>query len=255
MEVKEMVCKGQNINAQVYKGQVIVIPGGGGGDIDPEAIKEAVDEYLEANPPAQGAPGKDGQDGYTPVKYVDYFTPEEVEEIAQQAAGMVEVPEGGGSEWRLVEKVELNKDVSVVEVNISDPAQEVYVIMKTKAGYADGTELTGTATSGKITFGTIGANGNSNGNAAIARLSSFHGIQLFLSGFAYAKVVRGGVLALHWLVTDTTNAPAPCMTSHNSTTDVWAIASIRINSPYKYVSGSGDVGRIVSGSSMEVWAK
>jgi hypothetical protein len=100
MEVKEMVRKGQNINAQVFKGQVIIIPGGGGGDIDPEAIKEAVDEYLEANPPAQGAPGKDGadgKDGYTPVKGVDYFTPAEVEEIAAQAAEMVEVPDSGGN--------------------------------------------------------------------------------------------------------------------------------------------------------------
>lgn len=36
----------------------------------PEDIQIAVDEYLEANPPAQGEPGKDG---YTPVKGVDYF--------------------------------------------------------------------------------------------------------------------------------------------------------------------------------------
>lgn len=70
-----------------------------GGTVDPEAIKEAVDDYLEANPPAQGAPGKDGQDGkdgedgYTPVKGVDYFTPSEVEEIAAQAAALVEVPD------------------------------------------------------------------------------------------------------------------------------------------------------------------
>ena len=158
MEVKEMVRKGQNINAHVYKGQVIVIPGGGG-EISPEAIKEAVDEYLEANPPAQGtpgkdgadgkdgAPGKDGQDGYTPVKGVDYFTPAEVEEIAQQAAGMVEVPEadipkelpnpfalnltgavnatydgskpvaivipqGGGSEWRFIRTVTIPEDIT-----------------------------------------------------------------------------------------------------------------------------------------------
>lgn len=67
--------------------------GTGSGAINPEAIKEAVDEYLEENPPAQGAPGKDGADGKTPVKGVDYFTPEEVQEIAEQAAQMAEVPE------------------------------------------------------------------------------------------------------------------------------------------------------------------
>lgn len=71
----------------------------GGGEVDPEAIKEAVDEYLLENPPAQGAPGKDGADGKdgvdgkTPVKGVDYFTPEEVQEIAEQAAGLVDIPE------------------------------------------------------------------------------------------------------------------------------------------------------------------
>ena len=70
----------------------------GGGEVDPEAIKEAVDEYLLENPPAQGEPGKDGSDGKdgadgkTPVKGVDYFTPAEVQEIAEQAAGLVEIP-------------------------------------------------------------------------------------------------------------------------------------------------------------------
>jgi hypothetical protein len=42
-----------------------------------------------------GKPSR-GQDGKTPVKGVDYFTPEEIQEIAEQAAEMVEVPEGGG---------------------------------------------------------------------------------------------------------------------------------------------------------------
>ena len=34
--------------------------------------------------------GKDGEDGHTPEKGVDYFTPEEIEEIAQRAAEMVD---------------------------------------------------------------------------------------------------------------------------------------------------------------------
>lgn len=43
-----------------------------------------------------GKDGKDGQpgeDGKTPVKGEDYFTPEEVAEVAQQAAELVETPE------------------------------------------------------------------------------------------------------------------------------------------------------------------
>lgn len=38
---------------------------------------------------ADGLPGKDGADGKTPVKGVDYFTPAEVEQVAQEAAGKV----------------------------------------------------------------------------------------------------------------------------------------------------------------------
>lgn len=40
-----------------------------GAEIDPEAVEKAVTEYLEENPPSQGAPGKDGADGgyYTPT--------------------------------------------------------------------------------------------------------------------------------------------------------------------------------------------
>lgn len=37
--------------------------------------------------------GVDGEDGHTPVKGEDYFTPEEVAEVAQHAAELVEVPE------------------------------------------------------------------------------------------------------------------------------------------------------------------
>ncbi len=40
-----------------------------------------------------GKDGEPGKDGYTPVKGEDYFTEEEIAEVAQQAAGMVEVPE------------------------------------------------------------------------------------------------------------------------------------------------------------------
>lgn len=40
-----------------------------------------------------GQDGDPGADGYTPVKGVDYFTEEEVADVAQRAAGLVEVPE------------------------------------------------------------------------------------------------------------------------------------------------------------------
>lgn len=61
-------------------------------------LRDKVDD-LEKRTPAQGEPGKDGvdgapgADGKTPVKGVDYFTPEDVQEVAEQAAKLVEAPD------------------------------------------------------------------------------------------------------------------------------------------------------------------
>lgn len=44
-----------------------------------------------------GTDGKDGADGYTPIKGTDYFTEDDVQEIAERAAEMVDIPEGGGT--------------------------------------------------------------------------------------------------------------------------------------------------------------
>ena len=43
--------------------------------------------------------GPAGADGKTPVKGTDYFTEADKQEIAQQAAGLVEVPEGFSGNW------------------------------------------------------------------------------------------------------------------------------------------------------------
>lgn len=56
-----------------------------GGAVDAAEVQRIVDEYLAANPPAQGEPG------YTPVKGVDYFTPDEIAEVAQEAAKQVTI--------------------------------------------------------------------------------------------------------------------------------------------------------------------
>lgn len=45
---------------------------------------------------APGEKGDPGEPGRTPAKGEDYFTPSEIEDVARQAAEMVEVPEGGG---------------------------------------------------------------------------------------------------------------------------------------------------------------
>lgn len=92
-----------------------------GGEVDPAVVEQIVVEYLTANPPASNEPGKDGTsptvtitevdggheitiedingvktftvldgvNGYTPVKGVDYFTEEDISEVASRAAELV----------------------------------------------------------------------------------------------------------------------------------------------------------------------
>ena len=53
------------------------------------------------------AQGPEGDPGRTPIKGTDYFTPDEVQSIAEQAAEMVEIPGGGGGgggggDWTLL---------------------------------------------------------------------------------------------------------------------------------------------------------
>ena len=91
---------------------------GGGGEVDPSAVQQIVEDYLAENPPEPGEPGKDGvsptvtvktiaggyqiiiedvhgeisfdiKDGHTPEKGVDYFTDEEIDEVAAKAAERV----------------------------------------------------------------------------------------------------------------------------------------------------------------------
>ena len=57
-----------------------------------------------------------GAPGYTPVKGVDYFTPEEVREVAETAAGLVDVPEAiKENKWELIETITLTEDVKAIE--------------------------------------------------------------------------------------------------------------------------------------------
>ena len=93
------------------------------GEIDPSKVKEIVDAYLQENPPGAGSDGEDGfsptisieeiegghrltitdvngaqtfdilngTDGQTPVKGVDYFTEEDISEVAAKAAEQVSI--------------------------------------------------------------------------------------------------------------------------------------------------------------------
>lgn len=70
------------------------------GKLDATALPAAVEDALAQ---ARESGEFDGAPGKTPVKGVDYFLPEEIEEVARQAAELVELPEGGGGGgWRKV---------------------------------------------------------------------------------------------------------------------------------------------------------
>lgn len=76
--------------------------------------------------------GTDGTDGKTPVKGVDYFTEDEVEEIAETAAGMV--PSGGGdTAWKLVDTVITDVEINYAAIRIPDGATETMVLMDVPA--------------------------------------------------------------------------------------------------------------------------
>lgn len=135
--------------------------------LDASALPEAVNEALaqaqasgafkgeQGEPGPAGPAGADGQpgkDGKTPIKGTDYFTEADKQEIAEAAAGLVEVPEAtmkpltftgavnatydgseavsveiptggggsgggsGGAEWRQIAKVTLSEDAGSIEI-------------------------------------------------------------------------------------------------------------------------------------------
>lgn len=95
--------------------------------LDAAEVQQIVEEYLAAHPPEPGEPGKPGTDGkdgsdgapgadgYSPQKGVDYFTPEDVQEIANEAAKLVTIDQ-----------------VTPNQVVFPDGAQTTYAIGKVK---------------------------------------------------------------------------------------------------------------------------
>lgn len=93
---------------------------GGGGGIDPEAIQEALEEYLAENPPAPGPQGPKGEKGDPGEDGKDYvLTEADKQEIAEQAAQLVEVPDSGGNaEWIPLIDVTLEEPVTSVSTDV-----------------------------------------------------------------------------------------------------------------------------------------
>jgi hypothetical protein len=135
--------------------------GGSGGSVTPAQVAAAVESYLEKNPVPPGADGK------TPVKGVDYFTEEDKQEIAEQAAGMVEVPGGGG--WELLQEITLEEEVH--SVTFETPAEYNNFHF----------QITATPTSGQTTSMTVYSNEKWDNNMQIdSGLQSVSGRTFFL---------------------------------------------------------------------------
>lgn len=122
-------------------GEEVLIPGPPG----PQGPQGEKGDPGPAGPP--GEPGKDGQDGYTPVKGIDYFTEDEIQEIAEQAAELVEVPEGGGVE-SYETLIDLTEDVESINFDFLDSDEnpvilsEVFIVIHLKAIKASGCDTT-----------------------------------------------------------------------------------------------------------------
>ena len=78
-------------------------------------------QSLNGYTPIKGIDYFDGKDGETPVKGVDYFTEGDKQEIAEMAAGMVDVPSGGGSggAYRLIRKIVVDETKQSYKYSIS----------------------------------------------------------------------------------------------------------------------------------------
>lgn len=70
---------------------VDVMDGEDGANGKDGAPGEKGDKGDKGDPGEAGKDGKDGADGYTPVKGVDYFTKEEIQQVAQEAADLVTI--------------------------------------------------------------------------------------------------------------------------------------------------------------------
>lgn len=80
----------------------------------------------------KGDKGDPGKDGYTPVKGVDYFTPEEIEDVAERAA---EIAAGNSIKADLKTDETLHFDENgVLGVNTTDEAEADNTLPITSAG-------------------------------------------------------------------------------------------------------------------------
>ena len=107
-----------------------------------------------------GQPGRDGADGKTPVKGTDYFTSDEIQEIAEQAAEMVDVAAQiqafeQGHDLELITSFKLTEAVSSLDITADadgNPFELETAVIELHTG-TDGSCGEGSSGSVQINFG------------------------------------------------------------------------------------------------------
>lgn len=86
---------------------------------------------TDTGKPSRGEPGAPGK---TPQKGTDYFTPDEIEEVAEMAAELVNIPAGGGgSTYVLIGEVITEQVTNRVLIEIPDGVTEILAFVDTPA--------------------------------------------------------------------------------------------------------------------------
>lgn len=199
----------------------------------------------------QGEPGPAGPSYTLPIASATQLggvQPQAKTDGMTQAVGVDEngglwTPPGGNQAFRLLGSITLEEDVVNVTIPCEFPVHEVWLKATCHALYTDGTEITTTT----VTTGTsLGVNGSRVIGAIGIGGSSDR------TTLAYIKATTGGVLAIAVCNTDPSIAKSPLFTSADNVA-ASEINSVYVGAPYRYISGTGNVGRIAAGGVITAW--
>lgn len=211
---------------------------------DNYVLTESDKQEIAGMIPIPDIPESDGTTDYTQLENKPKINGVELNgDLTPEQLGL-NVGGGSDEEFKLVASVTLEEDVHKITLNLPTPVTEVYVRTRTQAVRADEEEIT-TNTMGYFRLNDL---------TVLNTYSSVHGAKKYIENFYYAIATGGGVVAFKCLMNDAINAGNVLGTSVVNT-KIPIINSVGLSAPYFFVSGAGDVGRIATGSSMEVWAR
>lgn len=207
-------------------------------------------EWLESLNGEDGQNGKDGQngqDGKTPEKGVDYFTEADKQEIAEQAAQLVDVPEGGSGggsgEWELIGEAISDGTGDVVGIYVPIEMEQYSEL------YIYGNHLTGkthTAISGGSMLTWY--DGYSLGSTYSTDIQA----SVYSSDYSMTvHVINASGLIMSWFSINTGYTPQilPVRPSHSVRED-------KVASSVKYIRlHTANNGAVPAGATLQVWGR